>query len=87
LRLAAEKVADIACEELLKFHHTGAPVDQHLGDQLLLPAALASQGSQYRVAEVSTHLTTNATVIEQFGLARVRVDEGEKIVMVMPGNA
>jgi RNA 3'-terminal phosphate cyclase (ATP) len=87
LRLAAEKVADIACEELLKFHHTGAPVDQHLGDQLLLPAALASQGSQYRVAEVSTHLTTNATVIEQFGLARVRVDEAEKIVMVMPGNA
>ncbi|MBD2385016.1 RNA 3'-terminal phosphate cyclase [Cylindrospermum sp. FACHB-282] len=84
LRLTAEKVADIACEELLKFHQTGAPVDEHLGDQLLLPAALASQGSQYRVAEVSTHLTTNAAVIEQFGLAQVTIDEAEKIVEVIP---
>ena len=83
LRLTAEKVADIACEELLKFHQTWAAVDEHLGDQLLLPAALASQGSQYRVAEVSTHLTTNAAVIEQFGLARVTVDAGEKIVAVV----
>jgi RNA 3'-terminal phosphate cyclase (ATP) len=84
LGLAAEKVADMACEELLKFHQTGAPVDEHLGDQLLLPAALASTGSQYRVAEVSQHLTTNAWVIEKFGLARVMVDEVEKRVAVEP---
>jgi len=51
-----------------------------LVDQLLLPAALASEASQYRVAEISTHLTTNAAIIEQFGLARVTVDEAEKLV-------
>ncbi|NJM72301.1 MAG: RNA 3'-phosphate cyclase [Scytonema sp. RU_4_4] len=84
LGLPAEKVADMACEELLKFHQTGAPVDEHLGDQLLLPAALASTGSEYRVTQVSQHLTTNAWVIEQFGLARVKVDEVEKRVMVEP---
>ncbi|WP_042342491.1 RNA 3'-terminal phosphate cyclase [Calothrix sp. PCC 7507] len=84
LRIPAEKVADIACQQLLQFHHTGAPVDEHLADQLLLPAALASQKSQYRVAEISTHLTTNAAIIEQFGLAKVMVDEAEKIVTVMP---
>ncbi|KAB8335690.1 RNA 3'-terminal phosphate cyclase [Scytonema tolypothrichoides VB-61278] len=84
LGLAAEKVADMVCEELLKFHQTGAPVDEHLGDQLLLPAALASIKSEYRVAEVSQHLTTNAWVIEKFGLARVMVDEVEKMVMVEP---
>ena len=50
--LPAEKVAEIACEES-QFHHTGAPVDVHLADQLLLPAALASEKSQYRVAEIS----------------------------------
>ncbi|MBP5976467.1 RNA 3'-phosphate cyclase [Brasilonema sp. CT11] len=82
LGLPAEKVANMACEELLKFHQTGAPVDEHLGDQLLLPAALASTGSEYRVAEVSQHLTTNAWVIEKFGLARVMVDEVEKMVVV-----
>ncbi|MEI2583562.1 RNA 3'-terminal phosphate cyclase [Scytonema sp. PRP1] len=86
--LPADKVADMACEELLKFHQTGAPVDEHLADQLLLPAALASTRSEYRVPEVSTHLTTNAWVIEQFGLARVKVDEVEKRVVVEPlGNS
>ena len=82
--LPAEKVAQMACEELLEFHQTGAPVDVHLGDQLLLPAALASEASQYRVAQISNHLTTNAWVIEQFGLVRVTVDEVEKVVAVAP---
>lgn len=84
--LPAEKVADMACEELLRFHHTGVPVDQHLADQLLLPAALASHQSQYRVAEISKHLTTNAWVIEQFGLARVTIDQVEQVVTVAPAN-
>lgn len=82
--LPAEKVAQIACEELVQFHHTGAPVDVHLADQLLLPAALASEKSQYRVAEISQHLTTNAWVIEQFGIAQVTVDEEEMVVTVAP---
>ena len=82
--MSSEKVAEIACEELLKFHQTNAPVDEHLADQLLLPSALASEKSEYRVAEVSLHLTTNAAIIEQFGLARVMVDDMEKIVVVEP---
>jgi RNA 3'-terminal phosphate cyclase (ATP) len=85
--LPAEKVAEMACEELLDFHKTGAPVDVHLADQLLLPAALASETSQYRVAEISTHLTTNAWVIEQFGLARVTVDEADKMVAIRSGSS
>lgn len=84
--LPAEKVAEMACEELLDFHKTGAPVDIHLADQLLLPAALALKESQYRVAEISTHLTTNAWVIEQFGLAQVIVDEVEEVVAVAPST-
>ncbi|WP_392534676.1 RNA 3'-terminal phosphate cyclase [Nostoc sp. C117] len=82
LRLSAETVAEIACQELLNFHQTGAAVDEHLADQLLLPAALASQASHYQVAEVSSHLTTNAGIIQQFGLAEITVDEAEKIVSV-----
>lgn len=71
------------CKELLGFHQTGAPVDVHLADQLLLPVALASEESQYRVAEISTHVTTNAWVIEQFGVARITVDEKDKLVAVV----
>lgn len=81
LGLTSEKVAEIACEEFLKFHQTSAPIDEHLADQLLLPAVLAAEASQYRVAEVTLHLTTNAWVIEQFGLARVDIDD-ENIVKV-----
>ncbi|MEA5567697.1 RNA 3'-terminal phosphate cyclase [Anabaena sp. UHCC 0399] len=84
LRLSSEKVAEIACEQLLKFHQTGAPIDEHLADQLLLPAALAPQVTHYKVAQVSTHLTTNAAVIEKFGLAKIKVDTAEKIVSVIP---
>ncbi|MEC4811946.1 MAG: RNA 3'-terminal phosphate cyclase [Scytonema sp. PMC 1069.18] len=84
LGLPAEKVAEMACQEFIQFHDTGAPVDEHLSDQLLLPAALASTESQYRVAVVSTHLTTNAWVIEKFNLAKVTVDEEENIITVEP---
>jgi len=62
--------AAIATQELLNFHANGALIDIYLADQLLLPAALASEPSQYRSAGISTHLTTNAWVIEQFGLAK-----------------
>lgn len=84
LRIPAEQVADIACQQLLDFHQTGAPVDEHLADQLLLPAALASEVSHYRASKITTHLTTNAAIIEQFGLARATVDEVEKTVAVVP---
>jgi RNA 3'-terminal phosphate cyclase (ATP) len=85
--LASEKVAEMACQELLDFHETGAPVDVHLADQLLLPLALASQASQYRVAEISLHLTTNAWVIEKFGLAKIAIDEVEKVVAIAPSSS
>ena len=80
--LPADKVAEMACQELIEFHDTGAAVDVHLADQLLLPAALASEGSQYRVADLTMHLTTNAWVIQQFGIAQINIDEFEQTVVV-----
>jgi len=85
--LPAEEVAAIATQELLEFHANGAPVDVHLADQLLLPAALASTPSQYHVAEVSTHLMTNAWVIEQFGLADIVLNQNARLVTVTPTHA
>jgi RNA 3'-terminal phosphate cyclase (ATP) len=82
--LPAEQVAAIAAQEILEFHASGMAVDVHLADQLLLPAALASESSQYRVAQISQHLTTNAWAIEQFGLAKTTIDETDRRIVVTP---
>ena len=84
LGVPAERVAEIATEELLEFDANGAPVDQFLADQLLLPTALASEASQYRIAEISTHLTTNAWAIAQFGRALIEIDKDNQLVTVAP---
>jgi RNA 3'-terminal phosphate cyclase (ATP) len=82
--LPAERVAEMAVQELLEFHAKGAPVDKHLADQLLLPVALAGDASQYRATEITEHLTTNAWVISQFGLAGIDIDTESQIVSVAP---
>lgn len=77
-RKPAERVADEATRALLAFHRSGAAVDQHLADQLLVVAALASGPSELTVERVTRHLTTNAWVIEQLGLAQVSIEERER---------
>jgi RNA 3'-terminal phosphate cyclase (ATP) len=81
--LPAEQVAEIAVQQLLEFHDTGMPIDKCLGDQLLLPAAVASEVSQYRVAEISQHLVTNAWIIEQFGLAKTAIARDTHLIAVV----
>jgi RNA 3'-terminal phosphate cyclase (ATP) len=82
--IPAERVAETAVQELLDFHTRAVPVDPYLGDQLLLPLALSSETSQYRVASISKHLTTNAWVIEQFKLANIAIEEDNQLVRVAP---
>jgi RNA 3'-terminal phosphate cyclase (ATP) len=55
----AERVAEEVAQSLLKQLETGAPVDKHLGDQLVVWAALASGVSEYRVAELTMHTATS----------------------------
>ena len=85
--LPAEAVAEMAVKNLLNFHASGAPVDAWLGDQILLPAALATQPSQYRTAQVTPHLETNAWAIQQFGLAEVGIDRERQEVTVTPNQS
>ena len=73
----AETVADEAVEQMLSFLDSGErPVDPHLSDQLLLPAALAEGRSTYRTTRVTAHLLTNAAVVRRFVERSIRV-EGE----------
>lgn len=70
---ASEAVAEEAVAALLAHRDSGAALDQHLADQLVLPLALAGGVSSFTVERVSRHLTTNIWVVEQFGLAQISV--------------
>lgn len=73
----SEQVAEEASEDLLRHHTSGAAVDRHLADQLLLPLSLAAEPSRFTVEQVTRHLETNAWVIRQFGVADVAVHRSE----------
>jgi RNA 3'-terminal phosphate cyclase (ATP) len=61
----AETVAERAAGEARAYLETGAPVGEHLADQLLIPLALAGGGS-YTTGRPSLHTTTNIEVIKMF---------------------
>ena len=79
IRPHLEAVAEIACRALGAHHHTGPAADPHLGDQLVLPVALAEDPSYVTVSRVARHLLTNVWVAQQFGFDGVTVEgrEGE----------
>jgi len=59
LGVPAEKVAEDAVNDLLKQIDSEAPVDKHLGDQLVIWASLADGVSEYRVSELTLHTLTS----------------------------
>lgn len=69
--VSAETVANRACDELRSYLAHGAPVGEHLADQLLLPMLLG--GGAFVTGRPSTHLETNAAVIEAFDAGRVHI--------------
>ena len=62
----AETVADEAVDEALAYRESGAAVDPHSADQLLLPLAFAEGVSEYRLSEVTQHLLTNIDTVRRF---------------------
>jgi RNA 3'-terminal phosphate cyclase len=63
---SAESVADDAADEAIAFLTSGACVDPHAADQILLPLAFAERSSEYQVSEVTQHLLTNIETIHKF---------------------
>ncbi|MDW8042468.1 MAG: RNA 3'-terminal phosphate cyclase [Nitrososphaerota archaeon] len=70
----AERVADRAVEECARQLRTGAPVDSHLGDQLVIWVALADGRSTYRVTELTGHTETAVFIAERVIGARFDVE-------------
>jgi RNA 3'-terminal phosphate cyclase (ATP) len=82
--LPAEKVAETACQDLIAHHHSDAPIDMHLADQLIVPLAMASGASQFTTCRVTEHLRTNMWVAEQFKTARFEITNNT--IIVLPEN-
>jgi RNA 3'-terminal phosphate cyclase (ATP) len=61
----AEQVAAEAVKEVRRYTEIGAPVGEHLADQLLIPFALAGGGS-YTTGPLTLHTTTNIEVVKKF---------------------
>jgi len=83
----AEKVADEACDDFLRFVHSDAAVDSHLADQLIPYLALAKEPSTFTVSNITKHLLTNIWVVKQFLQTEIKVDgvEGESgMVSIRP---
>lgn len=72
----AETVAESAVRQAREYLSSGAPVGEHLADQLLIPVALAGGGS-FRTGKLSRHTRTNMEVISKFLRADFEVEERE----------
>lgn len=70
----AERVGEEAARELLTQLKARAPVDKHLGDQLVVWACLADGVSEYRVSELTTHTTTSIELCELMAGCEVEVE-------------
>jgi RNA 3'-terminal phosphate cyclase (ATP) len=63
--VTAEAVADHVVDDVRRYLADGAPVGEHLADQLLLPLALAGGGT-FKTQALTKHATTNIEIIRQF---------------------
>jgi RNA 3'-terminal phosphate cyclase (ATP) len=79
--LPAEQVAEAACRDLLRYHRSGAAVDMHLADQLIVPLTIADDVSHFSTCRVTEHLRTNMWVVERFARARFEVT-GQTVTIV-----
>jgi RNA 3'-terminal phosphate cyclase (ATP) len=61
-----EAVAEEPCEEFLRWEPTGAACDEHLADQLVLPAALSGGTCRWSTHIASEHLHTVLWLVRQF---------------------
>lgn len=71
--VSAEKVAHDAALQAKRYINSGAAVDEHLADQLLLPMAVG-HGGVFTTTPLSLHATTNIEVIRRFVDVRIEVE-------------
>lgn len=73
----AEKVGAQAGRQFRQFLDSGAAVDEHLADQLLVYLALCDDVSEFSTPQITEHLRTVAWVIRQFWPVPIEFAEGK----------
>jgi RNA 3'-terminal phosphate cyclase (ATP) len=72
---SSEQIGHFVATTFVEDVHSGATVDRHLADQLVLFCALARGTSSYTVPRASAHLESNLWLVSQFGV-HAMVDGG-----------
>lgn len=62
----AETVGEEAAREFMDYYRSGACLEPHLADQIVLYLSLARGTSSFTTSSITTHLRTNLWVIEKF---------------------
>jgi RNA 3'-terminal phosphate cyclase (ATP) len=62
----AESVGEEAAIEFIKYYRTGAAVDSHIADQIVLYLSLSSGESSFSTSAITNHLITNLWAIGLF---------------------
>lgn len=84
----AEQVGQEAARQVAAFMESAGALEEHVGDQILLPAALLAAGrlgeakpgtTRYTTSVVTAHLTTNAQVLERFLPVKISVSPGGEV--------
>lgn len=74
----SEAIADDVARMLLEDLRSGATVDRHFADQLVVYAALAEGTTEFRVPEVTDHVDTNLWLVQEITGAGVSLD-GQRV--------
>lgn len=85
----AEDVGRDAASQLVAFMASAGALDEHLADQILVPAALLAAGhlgahagtTRFTTARVTGHLTTNARVLERFLPVTIAITEAGEVTV------
>jgi len=62
----AESVGEEAAADFIKYYKTGAALDSHMADQIVLYLSLCSRESSFTSSAISSHLATNLWAIGLF---------------------
>lgn len=84
--MPSEAVAERAITDILGFHESGAAVDHHLADQLILPLALAEGPSAFRTDAITAHCRTAIEVVRAFIDRPIQIDEPTRTVAFAGGK-
>jgi RNA 3'-terminal phosphate cyclase (ATP) len=92
---APEEVGAKAAHALADFMQTPGALDEHLADQILIPAGLLASGrlgtsspgtTRFTAARITPHLKVTAALLQDFLPVRVEMQESGEVA-VLPATA